>query len=369
MDAKSLPFTKENLEAYLGIIMKTDVRVMSISQLDGKKREKRIKGYGYGQPLLITVGHSGTEEKFVFHTIREDKFGHERPSDRAASLLLDHASFNLLPKHVGTLDVGAILEEDGLLSIGKSQEFFLLTNYQEGELYAEDLKRIQAEGSLQDVDRQRVLLLADYLADIHALEHSHVNLYQRRIRDLFGHGEGIFGIIDSYPEDDAVASRERLRDIEKKLIDWRWKLKTTPQRLSQVHGDFHPWNVLFQENQDFVVLDRSRGIWGEPADDISAMSINYLFFSLQMNGGFEGPFKILFDLFWDRYLDSSRDKDVLEIISPYYIWRALVLADPVWYPNLEDALRMKLFKFIDHLLETERFQPKEIERYLEREDQ
>jgi len=48
-------------------------------------------------------------------------------------------------------------------------------------------------------------------------------------------------------------------------------------RLSQVHGDFHPWNVLFREGVDFTVLDRSRGERGEPADDVTAMTINYIF--------------------------------------------------------------------------------------------
>ena len=35
-----------------------------------------------------------------------------------------------------------------------------------------------------------------------------------------------------------------------------------------MHGDFHPWNLLFREGVEFSVLDRSRGEWGEPADDV-----------------------------------------------------------------------------------------------------
>jgi aminoglycoside phosphotransferase (APT) family kinase protein len=44
-----------------------------------------------------------------------------------------------------------------------------------------------------------------------------------------------------------------------------------------VHGDFHPWNILFQNDCDFAVLDRSRGEWGDPADDVAPLTINYLF--------------------------------------------------------------------------------------------
>ena len=33
-------------------------------------------------------------------------------------------------------------------------------------------------------------------------------------------------------------------------------------------------DVMFREGTDFTVLDRSRGEWGEAADDVSAMTIN-----------------------------------------------------------------------------------------------
>jgi len=42
-----------------------------------------------------------------------------------------------------------------------------------------------------------------------------------------------------------------------------------------------PFNVLFDDDTTFWLLDRSRGGWGDLADDISCMTINYLFFSLQ----------------------------------------------------------------------------------------
>jgi len=44
---------------------------------------------------------------------------------------------------------------------------------------------------------------------------------------------------------------------------------------------FHPWNLLFRTETDFSVLDRSRGEWGEPADDVAALAVNYLFFGLR----------------------------------------------------------------------------------------
>jgi len=113
------------------------------------------------------------------------------------------------------------------------------------------------------------------------------------------------------------------------------------------------------------LLDRSRGEWGEAADDLSSMSINYIFFSLMAHGRLEGGFKSLFDLFFRNYLRHSGDDSILEVIPPFYAFRGLVIASPIWYPHLELEVRTKLFKFIKNVLELERFDPTRVNEYLE----
>jgi hypothetical protein len=185
-------------------------------------------------------------------------------------------------------------------------------------------------------------------------------LYVRRIRDLLGHGECLFGVADSYPERYGAV----LEEIERRAIAWRWNLKSRCERLRQVHGDFHPWNIMFREGADFSVLDRSRGEWGEPADDVTCLSLNYLFFSLQRTGRLEGGFEALWLRFWRRYLEGSGDPGVLEAAAPFIAWRALVMASPVWYAGLEERLRQKLFDFILNVLAAERFDPERANDYL-----
>jgi len=209
-----------------------------------------------------------------------------------------------------------------------------------------------------------VLALADYLAEIHAEKKSAPLLYQRRIRDLLGHGEGIMGILDNYPSDLDFAPPGRLETIEKRCVAWRWRIRDAVHRLSQVHGDFHPWNVLFQEGTEFMLLDRSRGAWGEPADDLSSMSINFVFFSLRRSGVLSGPFRRLHRLLWERYTERTEDEELLTVIQPFYAWRALVLASPVWYPHLQLSVREALFRFAENILDTDRFSPEDVNRYL-----
>jgi aminoglycoside phosphotransferase family enzyme len=131
-----------------------------------------------------------------------------------------------------------------------------------------------------------------------------------------------------------------------------------------VHGDFHPWNIQFRGGLDFTVLDRSRGEWGEPADDVSALSINYVFYSLQAHGRLAGSFEKLHRLFWGAYFERTGDEEMLTVIQPFYVWRALVVASPVWYPSLSRAVRVKLFNFIKNMLVTERFDPADVNSYI-----
>ncbi len=352
------------LTAYLSALYGKPVIVHSVSGHGAQEEGDDLKGFGYGSPLFIEYGIEGQRKKAVLETMAESTYGHDHFSDRAQSILWEHASFNNLPRHVRSIDSGAFLDSGQLVSTGRATEFFLLTEFASGTGYFKDLERIRDTGRAGDADIQRATALADYLADVHASELACPQLYVRRIRDLLGHGECIMGIIDNYPHVFEFIDQSLLRRIEEACLDWRWRIKNRGQRLCRVHGDFHPWNILFRSGTDFTVLDRSRGEWGEPADDVATMTINYLFFSLQRSGRFEGDFKRLFRTFWDVYLSRTGDREILKVIAPFFAWRGLVIASPVWYPHLARDLRQAVFRFIQNVLSAEAFDPGRVAEYL-----
>jgi len=234
----------------------------------------------------------------------------------------------------------------------------------EGKEYFLDLERIKKDGELTPLDIERTEALSTYLAEIHANRHDDRELYLRKIRDTVGHGECIMGLTDSYPDDLDFVSWGDLCEIEKKCVDWRYKIKGRTHRLCMTHGDFHPWNIMFREGADFTVLDRSRGEWGEAADDVSSITMNYLFYSLQKYGELAGPFLEMYELFIDNYLERTGDRELLEVIQPFYVFRSLVVASPIWYPNLDPGVRKKLFNYINNILDSNVFDYQDVNSYL-----
>lgn len=334
------------LQAYLARILRRPVELLALRPLKGGLGEERDpKAFGYGVPLEVECLVGGEPRQFVLAQTRpEEGFGHEFVADRAWAALWAHGAYNALPRHVRSWDVGFVRPTGELVPAGDALEFFQLVEKADGAPYWLDLDRLLTEAA-RPVDEERVEALAGYLAELHAEKKRAPSLYQRRIRELVGHGECLMGILDSYPHPYPLLPPEACAALEHALVDWRWRLRQFAHRLSRVHGDFHPWNVLFRAGTDFSVLDRSRGEWGEPADDVAALSINYLFFGLLKGPGVAEPFRGFFLRFLDLYRARSGDGELFAALPPFYAFRALVIAHPRWYPGIPERVRIALLNF------------------------
>ncbi|MGZ4917774.1 MAG: phosphotransferase family protein [Halobacteriota archaeon] len=344
----------EAINEYIRHVFGGGARLIEVSELGNPPEE--LKGFGYGKPYRITFSLEGELKSVVLSSMRrEGGFGHDHFSDRAQILLWQNATFGSLPRHVRSFDVGYFTSDGHMCSAGDADEFFLLMDLVEGSEYFNDLDTVKRTGTLTKRDIERAYALSDYLAGIHAVKHDNPTIYTRRIRDLVGHGELIMGLIDSYPDNFETFSKDDFCRLERRCIDWRYALKDRSHRLCMVHGDFHPWNIMFREGTDFTLLDRSRGEFGEAADDVTSLSINYIFYSIQEHGKLAEEFKALYDAFFKNYLEKTQDWELLNVIQPFYAFRGLVVASPIWYPHITTEVRHRLFNFVRNVLETETF--------------
>lgn len=311
-----------------------------------------VKAAGYGLPVRVVLADdAGGRREVVWRTASANEYGHDRRSDRAAGALQAFDDFGATPHHVAALDVGLVARDGSLISVRDGDEPYLITEFAPGSIYADDLRRIAERRAVEARDLARLDVLAHYLAQLHVPAPGGAVAYRRAIRDLVGHGEGVFGVIDAYPDGTPGASRSRLVEIEARCVSWRARLRDHHARLARTHGDFHPFNIVFGEDSELAVLDASRGGVGDPADDLTALAVNFLLFALGREGAWQGGLGALWHRFWATYLGVRPDRELLAVAPPFFAWRALVVCSPRFYPDLAPSDRDRLLSFAESALE------------------
>jgi aminoglycoside phosphotransferase (APT) family kinase protein len=348
--------SRDSLQKYFS------VRYGECRVLDVREIGKGAHGTGFEVKIETRKG----AESYVLKSILPEGLGHDYPSDRAAMHLLALETFGGLPRHVRALDVLSLHGDGSVHSIGGGKEYFLLMEHAEGTSYFSDLRKYSKKERLDGEDREKIAKMADYLSVIHSVKKASRALYLRKLRDIIGHGECLMGVFDIYPE--GIITCGQMADIEKKCIDHRARLKDRHGRLSQIHGDFHPGNIWWLDNagggKEMCLLDRSRGPWGEPADDVTALTINYLFFSVRYFEALKGPYLEALGLFFDEYLRLTGDLEIFGLLAPFYAFRGAVVANPVFYPEPTLRQRRLIFRFVHNVLDADVFDPANADRYV-----
>ena len=317
------------------------------------------KAMGYGEPArLHLVDGAGNRHIVVWRVGSANDLGHDRRADRAANTLLAFDDFAVVPQHVKPIDVGAISHTGELISLRTAEELYLVTSYAPGRVYADDLRRIARDYAAGERDLARVDALAAYLATLH-VPLTGAPRYRRAIRDLVGSGEGIFGIVDNYPDGPLA---KRARAIERRCVAWRERLRAYEHRLVRTHGDFHPFNIVFEEDTAFTCLDASRGTCGDAADDLTALAVNYLLFAIDRRFAWKRGLGPLWHRLWTTYAARRPDPQLLEVAPPFFAWRTLVVASPRFYPALDDRARGSLLDFAEEQLESGVLDPQAADR-------
>lgn len=326
--------------------------------------------HGTGFSVIIEI--NGETKRLVLKGLAGEGLGHDFPSDRASVFLWARDNYGNLPRHIKAIDVAMLKADDSIQSIGGGKDYYLLMEEAQGVNYFNDLEKMAGRDTLTEDDKNKIYLMTGYLAEIHSVKKESKTLYWRKLRDTIGHGECLMGVFDSYP--DGTLSYEDMAEIEKPCIDWRRRLKPKFHRLCQIHGDFHPGNIWFKEvhssqltvdsQPDFILLDRSRGPWGDAADDVTALTINYIFFSINHHARLEGAYLEAIRLFFDEYIKKSGDSELYEVVAPFFAFRGAVVANPIFYPGVTPENRQRIFNFVRGVLRDKTFSVDRVNEYI-----
>ena len=333
--------------------------------------KKLGKGW-HGSSYKLMFNSRNKLYNLILRTKNKSGFSHDYKSDRASCFILAHEMANSIQKHSSSLDVVGVTKNRNLVSLGACNEFFQLVEAIEGTEYMKDLERIKDKRSVGKKDKERALILSNYLVNLHKNKFKGNkqladSIYKRHLRDCIGHGEMLLGVIDTYPKKIRFSSQKEITNIIKKCVELRENIKNRHHRLCSIHGDFHPGNIFFQNDNynNLIVLDASREMYGDPADDLTAMAINYIWFALKQKDNFSGHFKELFEIFWKNYIRKANDKEINKIAALFFAFRGTVVAHPLFYKGQSNKTRRKIFNFINNVLEDKVFNYKKINSYIE----
>jgi aminoglycoside phosphotransferase family enzyme len=337
-----------------------------ISSIEIKKLGSGVLGTGYSLKFKV----DDRSKTLVLKSLFKENLGMDHYSDRASSLLDAHDNYNKMENHVKSEDVIAQNDDNSLTSIGKAKEFYILMEEARGEDLFKDFDKIKESGKLSEEVRKKILVISDFLVKLHKNKHESVPLYRRKIRDTIGSGGSLIGLLDMHPDPAFKQFESKWMEIVMHSIKFWRKSRNMDNRLCEIHADYHPGNLWF-ENGNFTILDRSRGRYGEPADDIVAFAINPIMYSLMTTGEFEGPFREMFDIFWNNYFKQTKDREMRKIMAPYIAFRVSVVTNPIFYndemlggKDKATKIRSKMINLALNILKDNEFSPEKINFYL-----
>ena len=251
----------EKIEAYLKSVLGPGVTLLDLTPLDAAKD---VKGFGYGVPVRVDYQAAGGERRSaVLHTMSPGPFGHEhmagpRPDSAVVASGVQPASAARAVAGCGRVRTG----RTALISLGRVEEFCLLTEYAAGARLrsgpgaAAQLRR--CDGVWISTAPMRFATTWSVYTPCPAA----IRICMSAATVSWSAtASASWGLADSYPPH-PLFTPAVLESIEHRAVRWRWRLKGRTHRLRQVHGDFHPWNILFRRRHGFPAAGSiARRVW------------------------------------------------------------------------------------------------------------
>jgi aminoglycoside phosphotransferase (APT) family kinase protein len=262
------------------------------------------------------------------------------PED-AVRHLLWYSRVAQLPGHPRVLAVGAKDGGGEWRRLVGTPTVAVVEEFAPGVPYARDLVEVRRRRGLTRRDRRRAALLGRYLASIHQSRRPDAVAYLRGLRELVGGPEGIMSVISLYPDEFRVEQRHLLCQLQSAVAERAFELEYADRPVATVHGDFHPGNILFTDDDELAVVDRGRIERDEVAVDVGAALINFVALGLA-EPELREPATTLAQIFISEYLSATGDAEMATALPAHTAMRAAAVASPTFYPELCHRTRIAI---------------------------
>ncbi|MEU2424170.1 hypothetical protein ABZ619_24635 [Streptomyces sp. NPDC007851] len=295
---------------------------VEVSRIDADY-ETGAKKHGMTRSVRVEVVRpDGDSAAFFLKAPHEALYGETLRSDRARELVWRMEGYPRIPGHVKAHAVS--VEGDRLVRVDRPvSNWCLMEPEMPGDLLADRLADLGSGLFAKDP-----AVMAAYLAELHVPVEDDGTLYRRSIRDTLSNAT--FRLIDSSTEHWGQRPAVH-RELEHLLTDWRIRLPGNG-RLHRTHHDFHPWNIFLEGDNLTVTGARLPGV-GDVSDDLAALLVNYIWFSLRTHRAFEGAYRQAYHDTVQTYLRLSGNTFARASYPPFLAKRLLVLINPAYYPR------------------------------------
>ena len=317
-------------------------RVLSVDPLQGD-RAKRIRHSRVWRVSFLD--RDARRRSVILRNPVSVADGDQHIASRVRHALWQFQAFNRLPHHARAYAVGALGADGRQYDLGDVREPFIL----EEDVQGRDLMSDLWDGTAGDDRVHRELLAcARLLREVHRRELPDGADYRRSLRE---YTVRYCRLLDTFPEGSEFVARHG-EAVTQSGLRWYWRLRGHPERLSVIHGDFHPGNILFRDG-DICVIDRKHLEYGDPNEDVAPLVVNVLVAALARHGRLTEPHVAQLSDFFAEYLRGGVNADYAEWMPPFVLTRLLVLANPDWYA-LEEGVRQRIWRFAAEVCELDR---------------
>lgn len=131
---------------------------------------------------------------------------------------------------------------------------------------------------------------------------------------------------------------------QEKWQQFKDSVESIPDRLTMIHGDYHPGNIMVQESGDLVLIDVGDATTGHPVIELAAMMQPLTLFE-----GILSPRQVMEDFFAMKDLTDEKEQETLNFYKgTIRYWRASLAAyigtdNEAELERVEDELRVYSF--------------------------